>query len=505
MQDDELSAGISDDPFARWPSLQQILDGGDEEEEEANDDSDNEDDIIEEEQQEDTELASELDGKQRAVSYDTALPPSGKVLNIEEGAAELQAMLNAVPPGSVSLVQWHADWISESVDACYVLEKLAKKYPQVILARVAVESTFANRTLSNEKMIERPQVRRKDAKPVLKHGHRFPAFSVHYAPDMQPAELLTGETAVETVTEMIVSAATEIEQDPREYELANISAIANGNKFKSNKASPVAVQELTTGAAQFKSLLLAAKEAGTACVVIWSASSSSSGSGGRVSQERHHAMQNAAAKAASLGRAAVVVADVAASNANAVLADALGVKVFPGIHIYRGMKLEKRIFGELATEIAVVEAVQAVDMDEKSPDAVTVPVTASSSATAASAGTKKSVSFQKGSNASAANGTKQRAPSDFDPPSGKFSRPGATKKMADGRTGTFFPKMPCLRCGCPWWSSDDWNAKCLRCSWDCEKQGYDDDSRPLLAYLKKYETFTAAIKEGRTPEWRGAK
>lgn len=492
----------SKDPFATWPSLQQILDGG-EDDDTISIDADTSD------------LQENPNKEQQVTNYDSALPPPGKVLNIEEGASELQAMLNAIPPGSLSIVQWHADWISESVDACYALEKLAKSHPNVILARVGVESTYANRTLSNEKMMERPQVRRKDAKPVLKHGNRFPAFSVHYAPSLQPAELLTGKTALDVVTEMIATAAAEIKQDPRSYESSNSGALAHGggNSRKSRGVANIQVQELTTGAAQFKSLLLAAKEAGTACIVIWSASSSSSGSGGRVSQERHHVLQNAAAKAALLGRAAIVVGDVAASNANAVLADALGVKVFPAIHIYRGMKLEKKIFGEIATDIAVLEAAQSAEIEipgAETAEGVVGGATSSSSpapAPAAAAATK-SVTYHhlKGSNTTQNNKStsKQRAPSEFDPPTGKFARPGATKKMADGRTGVFFPKMPCLRCGCPWWSSDDWTAKCLRCSWDCESKGYDDDSKPLLAFLKKYETFTAAIRQGRTVEWRGS-
>ena len=92
----------------------------------------------------------------------------------------------------------------------------------------------------------------------------------------------------------------------------------------------------------------------------------------------------------------------------------------------------------------------------------------------------------------------------YDPPGGKFARPGATKCLPDGRTVHFFPKMPCLRCGCPWWSSDDWNGRCIRCNWDCEASGYDDDSQPLPKYRNKWEQFTASIREGRTPDYSAA-
>lgn len=55
---------------------------------------------------------------------------------------------------------------------------------------------------------------------------------------------------------------------------------------------------------------------------------------------------------------------------------------------------------------------------------------------------------------------------------------------------------PC-RCGCPWWTSDEWDARCIRCAWDCESSGYDDNSQPLPKYKAKWEGFIAHIKEGR--------
>ncbi len=54
------------------------------------------------------------------------------------------------------------------------------------------------------------------------------------------------------------------------------------------------------------------------------------------------------------------------------------------------------------------------------------------------------------------------------------------------------------RCGCPWWTTDDWDARCIRCGWDCESGGYDDNSQPLPKYKAKWEHFTALIREGRT-------
>lgn len=94
----------------------------------------------------------------------------------------------------------------------------------------------------------------------------------------------------------------------------------------------------------------------------------------------------------------------------------------------------------------------------------------------------------------------------WDPPQGKYARPGATRVRArllahcalyegssragswitptrstvlcravrlelcidcaqvfPGRgKGVYYPRMPCLRCGCPWWLGEDWDATCMR-------------------------------------------
>ena len=65
------------------------------------------------------------------------------------------------------------------------------------------------------------------------------------------------------------------------------------------------------------------------------------------------------------------------------------------------------------------------------------------------------------------------------------------------------PKMPCLRCGCPWYSGEDWDALCMRCGWDCQVSGYNDESQPLPPYRAQWQEFTEAIRDGRTPEYTG--
>ncbi|GIL56709.1 hypothetical protein Vafri_11951, partial [Volvox africanus] len=50
----------------------------------------------------------------------------------------------------------------------------------------------------------------------------------------------------------------------------------------------------------------------------------------------------------------------------------------------------------------------------------------------------------------------------YDPPSGKYRKPGARKQFGPRGRGVFWPRMPCLRCGCPWWLGEDWDAECVR-------------------------------------------
>ena len=43
----------------------------------------------------------------------------------------------------------------------------------------------------------------------------------------------------------------------------------------------------------------------------------------------------------------------------------------------------------------------------------------------------------------------------------------------------------------------------MRCGWDCQVSGYDDESQPLPPFRAQWQEFTAAIKDGRTPEYHG--
>ena len=92
--------------------------------------------------------------------------------------------------------------------------------------------------------------------------------------------------------------------------------------------------------------------------------------------------------------------------------------------------------------------------------------------------------------------------SPYEPPS-KHAKAGATRAFPGKGQGVFWPRMPCLRCGCPWWSGEDWDARCVRCGWCCESEGYDNDSQPLErgGWRARFDAFSAHLREGRVAPW----
>jgi len=66
-----------------------------------------------------------------------------------------------------------------------------------------------------------------------------------------------------------------------------------------------------------------------------------------------------------------------------------------------------------------------------------------------------------------------------------------SKTFPNGQTGQYFPDMPCLACGSPWWLGEDWNSKCANCGAD--DRCYGADQRPAKAYRRKYAEFTRAL------------
>ena len=203
----------------------------------------------------------------------------------------------------------------------------------------------------------------------------------------------------------------------------------------------------------------------------------------------------------------VLIADVSASSANTLLAKALLkqddpesylAESGPVFHLYSERKLSKVLKGGLKSIHRLQHAVREKIYDGAIPLRVM------------ERGVDQEGGWVQSSSAFIINLAPPGCP--YEPPLGKEAVAGAQRSFAKGVKamasvggptvlGVFWPKMPCLSCGCPWWQGEDWDAKCVRCGWDCETDGYDDDSRPLPENRARFEAFSAAIKQGRVAEY----
>ena len=86
-----------------------------------------------------------------------------------------------------------------------------------------------------------------------------------------------------------------------------------------------------------------------------------------------------------------------------------------------------------------------------------------------------------------------KIPEAFEIPSSTTTTSTTThsKTFPNGQTGQYFPDMPCLACGSPWWLGEDWNSKCANCGAD--DRCYGADQRPAKAYRRRYAEFTRAL------------
>jgi hypothetical protein len=388
----------------------------------------------------------------------------GEVLTVTTGAAHLQKVLDGLDAGAAAAVFWHASWCEPSVSARAALPEIAAAFPGAAIISLDVGRTVANSVVAREKVLEHAAARRKGAKPILRSGGRFPCVTLHAPPSLQPLEELAGEGALARLR-------------------AALAAAGAGAGAATAAGPPAAAEVLTRGAAQLKEVLAAARDVGKPVLVAWTRD----GAGGAAAD----AARAAAARFA--GRLVAVVADAGATPANAVLAGALGITAYPVATAYRSMKLEARLAGAAADAGAVLRlAARAVAGDAAAPDDAPAPAAAAAAAAPAA----------KASSSSAAAGAAAHAPSNYDPPAAKHAVKGASK-VVGGDTWHLYPKMPCLRCGCAWWTSEDWNARCVRCGWDCERGGYDDDSAPLPAHRPRWEALVAEVRAGRAPAWSG--
>lgn len=366
------------------------------------------------------------------------------VVEVTDGGRELQSFLDATGRAIV-VVHWLAPWCKPSVQGGEFMAQLAQdavNTADVLFLTVNVEGSIPNSALAYEKVLEHSGSRRPEAKPVLKEGLKFPCFTVHAPPSLEP-----------------VAKFTDVQASAQLKELVDTNSIAREDEGRS-----VMPAVLEGGAAQFKELLSSARNAHAKAILVW------------------HGKDDDAPLLSHLSllsspRCLIMSARADVSKANSVLSEAFKVKELPTLQIFEDMKLVNKISG-LSQCMELLRGLQ----------------------TSASIVEKERGPMEKDST-TRDQMQGEHVSSEYDPPQGKFAKPGTLKRMSNGQLGHFFPKMPCLRCGCPWWSSEEWDARCLRCGWDCEQTGYDDESKPLPKFKTAWERFTAQIREGRTPPW----
>lgn len=399
---------------------------------------------------------------------------------------------------------------------------MAENFPDVGFMRLDVSGSYANRAIAKEKVLTHAASRREGAQPVLKGELKFPCFTLHIPPCLQPVVQLTGATALQDLVRAIPGYYSEgyhpegsgkgrKSQTPAAATRGSVplgtpppsspgaglgpvpaaAAAAGVPSPPGVKAAPGnKVSLVKRGAADLKPVLSDARAKGEPVVVLWS----DGGAGCAASR--------ATARALAATGVPCLLADTSVSAANTTLASTMGISQFPTWDLYRSMKVAKRVVG---ADISRIRAALDAPAEPAAalPTALPTPAAAATApAPAPSAGAKGDSlgQVQDPAASTAAVAVVDEGP--YALPTGKFGKAGAVRVMPGGRTGHFWPKMPCLRCGCPWWLGEDWDARCARCGWDCEKDGYDDDSQPLPQFRARWESFRATIQGGRTPTWK---
>ncbi len=83
-----------------------------------------------------------------------ALPSPPQVYEVQEGAAEVQALMDSQLDSQALLVvlDWHAPWAEACAAAVEPLAALAALHPQVAVLRLDVEASMANQVFALEKV-----------------------------------------------------------------------------------------------------------------------------------------------------------------------------------------------------------------------------------------------------------------------------------------------------------------------------------------------------------------
>jgi G3E family GTPase len=507
MTDEEMEAmkdvvqvGVKD-PFAVWPALEDLLDGGEGEdihdgEGRANghphhgdgghhhnhhhDHPDRNNEHLSD--GEDTTIVS------TSPAVTSAYLAPGRVVKITDGGSEAQYVLDSIKPGTTVVIHWDAEWHAEGAGIAKQLDAMVAN-KEALAIHVDIGSHPPNWSFAMEKVMTKPESNRQGAKPVLKDSRKWPCFTVHVAPDLQPIEMLAGAHAVNSARKLIASLPAwsgDLVSLGNDGYVRRVNGGGDGSiatRLGAGAVSKAIDQEgdmstisledvvghfprILNGAVDLREQLKTFAQGKKNLCILWEEDG--------LPLKLLKALQTIVLKRPESDN--LFLADVTVA-ANASLGKALGVKKPPSLLIFSNMKLGKKIEGP----DRVVEALEQ-EFRTMAPGIEFTPAGISQ------------VARQK-HQATAGGGSL------YDPPQGKQNRSGATKLTPDGKLVHFFPKMPCLRCGCPWWTSDEWDARCCRCRWDCQQGGYDDESRPLPEHQAVWQKFVASIKGGVTPSY----
>lgn len=458
MKDDEAHTGVRD-PFAVWPDLQDLLDGGE-------DDEEHEHEHEHEHTEDHGSTHSHEDIKQEEELY---MRP-GQVIDITDGACEAQEILDSITPGTTVIFHWDAEWHEEGKDIVQDMKKLITNVDTVVV-RVDIGTHPANWSFAMEKVMVKPEARRPGAKPVLKNGQKWPCFTIHASPELQPIETIAGTHAVRSVAKIIASLpAASSSQSRKKHSVNEENEVQGIEEHMYIDQIAAKFPHIEGGAVELRDYLKSFGQKSKTLYILWADNS--------LPLKILKGLQEILQKRPETDN--LYIADIQQSTANASLGKALGVKKPPSLLVFSSMKMDRKFDGPEKVAEALAQEFR------------TLP--------AATVGLNPRGGFPKSNHAK-----QQQETSLYDPPQGKQNRSGTTKLTPDGKMIHYFPNMPCLKCGNPWWSSDDWDALCVRCRWDCLTGGYDDNSKPLPEHKAVWSKYVESIKAGITPQWKGTR
>ncbi|KAI8102463.1 hypothetical protein M9435_006064 [Picochlorum sp. BPE23] len=409
-----------------------------------------------------------LDSENDDQNNDEEYMPLGKVVQITDGASEAQHILDSIEPGTTAIIYWHAEWHAQGDAILTELRSIIDKVSTLVI-HVKIGDHPPNWSFAMEKVMEKPEANRPGAKPVLKQGHScWPCFTVHTAPSLQPIETISGGRAMNTLRKLIsgLPEYTEQQRISKRREHQDHPSEPESSETTTSVWSDVssAFPYLQNGAVELRELLKNFAKEKKSLYILWEE--------GGIPLKILKALESITIIRPDTNN--LFIATVGASPGNEALAKALGVKKGPSLLVFSNMKVDKKYDGPDKVRDALAQEFRTLPA-EATP---AFPI-------------KKTTSHP--------------SPSIYDPPQGKQNRSGTTKLTPNGNLVHYFPKMPCLKCGNPWWTSDDWDALCIRCGWNCQTDGYDDDSKPLPKYKEIWATYCASIKAGVTPAWKNKK